>query len=120
MNVANLTNFTINTAPESAPENFNGVATSPRSLQLFWSPPPISEQNGIVRSYTINTTEVETGRVQGFIVMNTTIVLTDLHPYYQYICTVAAYTVALGPTARITLRTLEAGEIIITRVIPYC
>ena len=99
-------------APEGPPQNFHGVATSSRSLQLFWSPPLTSQQNGIVRSYTVNVTEVETGHQLSFTVMNTTIHLMDRHPHYNYVCTVAAYTVGIGPPAMIRILTLEDGELL--------
>lgn len=99
-------------APEGPPQNFHGVATSSRSLKLFWSPPLTSQQNGMVRSYTVNATEVETGRQLSFTVVNTTIQLTELHPHYNYVCTVAAYTVGIGPTATIRILTLEDGELL--------
>lgn len=99
-------------APEGPPQNFHGVATSSRSLQLLWSPPLTSQQNGIVRSYTVNVTEVETGHQLSFTVMNTTIHLMDRHPHYNYVCTVAAYTVGIGPPAMIRILTLEDGELL--------
>lgn len=102
--------FPFISAPEAPPENFNGVAISSRSLQLFWNPPAASEQNGIVRGYVLNTTEVESGQVRSFTVMNTSILLSELHPHYHYVCTVAAFTVSVGPSAMTTIRTQEDSE----------
>ena len=45
--------------------------------------------------------------------MNTTIQLIDRHPYYNYVCTVAAYTVGIGPPAMIRILTLEDGELLL-------
>ena len=70
----------------------------------------MSCQNGIIREYRINVTEVETGRVLVFNSTSTTLTLSSLHPYYTYQCIVSAYTVAVGPYTDIfTVVTPEDG-----------
>ena len=62
----------------------------------------------------MNVTEVETGRVFIEVVMHTitSITVQPLHPYYNYICHVSAYTVEVGPFAVAISRTHEDGEIL--------
>lgn len=77
----------------------------------MWEPPPPEHHNGEIREYRINVTEVETGNMLQYTTEDTEIIITDLHPYYRYVCTVTAVTVSEGPySANITARTHEAGE----------
>ena len=98
-------------APDAPPENFHVGVISSQSLQLLWSPPSVSKHNGVIRRYLVNATEVETGLVLRRNVKDPYVVLSDLHPYYQYVCTVAAVTIDVGPVAMTTTRTLEDGEL---------
>ena len=77
----------------------------------MWEPPPPEHHNGDIREYRINVTEVETGNKLRFTTEDTEITVTDLHPYYRYVCTVTAVTISEGPySANITARTHEAGN----------
>ena len=71
----------------------------------------IHQQNGLIQSYTITIYETDTNTTiqqhQNFIY--NTITLTNLHPNYQYVLSVAAYTVGLGPSSSVTTQTLEDG-----------
>ena len=97
-------------APTCPPGDIATTALSSTSIILTWSPPPMSCQNGIIREYRINVTEVETGRVLVFVSTSTTLTLSSLHPYYTYQCIVSAYTVGVGPYAdNFTVVTLEDG-----------
>ena len=88
-------------APSTAPW---GLTVDPQSSSFSWSPPNLTDQNGIVTKYTVTITEVENGRkVQQFDVNSTatSVALRDLSliPCYTYRFSVAAYTVEYGPTA---------------------
>lgn len=72
---------------------------------LQWSPPGPEYQNGMVDSYLITVVEVETGVVKNYTSQSTTYYISPLHPAYTYQCTVAAYTVGLGPFSNITVVT---------------
>ena len=87
------------------------VPLSSTAISLTWMPPPLSSQNGIIREYTININELETGNVFQHVSTTTSITVTTLHPYYSYSCTVSAYTVAMGPyTEAVTAMTLEDSK----------
>lgn len=74
----------------------SGSAIDSTTLSLSWVAPP-AHHNGIIRYYTVNLTETDTG-VQILIESETTsIVIPSLHPYYTYEVVVAAVTVANGP-----------------------
>ena len=45
--------FIISVAPDGAPQDFRIVSFTSYSLGLAWSPPPITDQNGLITSYTI-------------------------------------------------------------------
>ena len=68
-----------------------------RSLQLSWRPPANRSRNGIIQRYIVNITELDTGSTFQLETNDLFIVVDNLHPYYQYSCTVAAETVGLGP-----------------------
>ena len=65
----------------------------------------------MIQRYLVNATEVDTGNMYGHVSLNTNFTLFALHPYYTYMITVSAVTVALGPaTSPITIRTDQDGE----------
>ena len=39
--------------PSNPPSDFQGFATNPTSIQFDWSPPPETDQNGIITSYVL-------------------------------------------------------------------
>ena len=83
---------------------------SSTSISLSWSPPPLDQQNGIIRFYRVSITEDETGVVISRVATSTSITVTSLHPYYTYQCSVSAFTIGDGPaTSESTVRTLEDG-----------
>ena len=70
-------------------------------IRLTWAAPIPEEQNGIIQAYHISITELETGEVLRFQTNGTATIMNinSLHPFYTYNCTVAAYTIGLGPSA---------------------
>ena len=84
------------------------------SVQLQWEPPPPLYHNGLIRSYTVLCTELETNRTITETSAVTEMTLRDLHPYYTYNCSVAAVTVREGPFSdSIITKTLEDGMLIV-------
>ena len=90
-----------------------GIATNARTIRLSWGEPPSNQQNGIIREYRVNVTEVATGRVFQRVSTTTSIEITSLHPFYVYEWTVSAFTVGEGPYSSIsTVTTPEDGMLI--------
>ena len=59
----------------------------------------------------MNTTEVESGRHFQNTTTTTSITIPFLHPYYNYLCSVAAYTVGVGPySSTLRVQMPEDGE----------
>ena len=102
----------LHAVPETAPLQFRVEATDPRTLVLSWEAPNPEDRNGIIRQYTVNITELETGTLLQLVSDNTTITAFPQHPYYTYSCIVAAETrVGLGPyTSPSSVRMPEDGE----------
>ena len=88
------------------------VSVSSTSIRLTWRVLRPEEKNGIIRSYRISVTELETGSVLNFIADETATqqIVNSLHPFYNYRCTVAAFTVGLGPSATTDVQTLPEGS----------
>ena len=109
----------IPTDPTGVPQNFIAVAASSTSITLRWEALLADLQNGIIRSYHISVVELETGRVQLFTTNNTdrVLIVNLLHPFYTYNCTIAAYTIGLGPSISVSVQTLPEGTYVWHRVI---
>ena len=98
------------TAPSSPPLSLMGSSQSSTIIDLSWDPPPAIDINGVLQYYSIRVIESETSRSWSFVHVEPEITVGSLHPYYNYDCKVAAYTVGLGPYTNITLvQTHEAG-----------
>ena len=103
-------NMILFSAPSAPPEELVAVNVSSTSFVLFWSPPPTNQQNGIIREYTVNLTELQTGNSIVLNSTSTSVSVLSLHPYYTYKCVVSAYTVGSGPYSEVfTITTLEDG-----------
>lgn len=98
-------------APTDSPVNVTSIVISSSKIQLSWVPPVLQHQNGVIQSYTISVYEMDTNATtvlqQDY--LHNSIIVTDLHPYYNYELSVAAFTVALGPFAAVVAQTHEAG-----------
>ena len=98
-------------APTSAPANISGYAVDSTSISISWTPPPFEDQNGIIRNYVINITELETGITFSRVSLTTSISLYNLHPFYRYSVTVTAVTVGPGPATTVFIvQTREDGR----------
>lgn len=81
--------------PSSAPQTVDGVASDPITLRLYWSPPPLEDQNGEITHYGINITDIKQGLTHQYNTSGpvTSYIVKDLHPYYSYLYTLTAFTV---------------------------
>ena len=91
------------------------VAINASSLRLSWEEPLAEEQNGIIASYTVNSTELETGDRSSLTTAETSIDLQDLHPFFTYSVTIAAATViGSGPYSSVfTVQLPPDGKLIV-------
>ncbi len=85
------------------------------SADVFWNPPPVSEQNGVIVKYVISISDSNTDTEIVTLFSNTTSVSVEsLLPYTIYKCSVAAFTsIGIGPyTTDIYFETAETGQCI--------
>ena len=98
------------TAPSASPLSLSGSAQSTTLIDLTWDPPPAIDTNGVIQYYSIRVLESETSRSWSFVHVEPEISVGSLHPYYNYKCQAAAYTVDVGPYTNTTMvQTHEAG-----------
>ena len=81
---------------------------------MSWRLPPFEEQNGLIINYTIVLVELPTNRTliyqrEG---NHTQLIVEELHPYYEYKCSIVAATqVGASPSsASVTITTAEDGK----------
>ena len=84
-------------APSGSPLNFQARALNSRSIQLSWDPLPSALQNGIVRQYTVTILDIA-GEARVITTTATSMNVSALNPFTMYTCTVAAETIAVGPS----------------------
>ena len=99
--------------PSSPPQSVEGQTVNSQQIFLSWVTPEFGGRNGIITSYTVHVLEITTSTEFMYNVTNrTTILVEQLHPHYEYKCSVAAATiVGMGPySAPIVIRTDEDGE----------
>ena len=77
---------------------------------MSWDPVLVHEQNGVIQYYIVTVYEVSTDTSTEVDVVTTKILITDLHPYYEYQFSVAAYTVGPSPDAHISAITNQDGK----------
>lgn len=71
----------------------------------------MEDQNGIIRHYEVTLIALETGEIHIRTSTTLSITVASLRPYTTYNCTVAAETVATGPTTiGMLVQTLQAGK----------
>jgi len=108
----------LSAVPRGPPQNFAANVTSSTQILLMWQSPASEVQNGRVRNYTISVFEVQTNTssIYNYYVGEVSedpmqLLVEHLHPYYDYVCSVAAVTIGPGPyTAPLHVRTFEDGE----------
>ncbi|CAI8000401.1 Down syndrome cell adhesion molecule-like protein 1 homolog [Geodia barretti] len=115
---ARQTGQTIESAPESPPQNFTANSSTPYTIVMEWRPPDESEWNGILRGYRLRyseTVSVDSSpevytwlEIQISSANQTTFTLHGLCPSTVYCIQIAAVTVESGPyTSPLYIETLE-------------
>ena len=103
----------ITTVPTAPPENFTLKVLGPRTVLVTWRPPAFEEQNGVIITYSIVFVEVTSNTTLMYQQEGnyTELTVDELHPYYEYNCSMFAATqVGNGPfTGTVTIRTFEDG-----------
>ena len=98
-------------APTGPPLHVSRSPLNSTTLLLSWQPPLSQHRNGVIREYRVNITEVESGRHFQNTTTTTSITIPFLHPYYNYLCSIAAYTVGIGPfSSAVRVQMPEDGE----------
>ncbi len=85
--------------PTGVPQALQIDSQSSTVVSISWKPPQLEQQNGVITSYYVNVFELRTGTVLRFQTHGaaTFYIANTLHPYYLYNCSVAAFTIGLGP-----------------------
>ncbi len=102
-----------NLAPTGHPKNVSGDSINSTSIEIDWAEPALSTQNGIIVSYYIILTDLQSQKTKEYSRLGShfDIVIGSLHPYYRYQFAIAAETaVGKGPlTSPAIIRTNEDG-----------
>ena len=110
----------LSSAPSSAPRNVEATIVSPTVARLSWDAPLQTDQNGIIRRYHINITEVDTARQWTLISVTNTYILNFLCPHHTYLYSIAAVTISTGPhTQLLNFTTPPDSKLVITCVIDF-
>lgn len=82
------------------------------TVQLSWSPPPLSDHNGVITAYTVSVVNTNTNEEQKIVVSSTSITLNSLDPFTNYNFGVTANTsVGAGPQSSfVSFLTHEDGQ----------
>ena len=88
---------------------------SARDLNITWVPPTPAQQNGIIGSYLLIVSILETGTTTEHLTsFEPQLLLQDLHPFYTYSFLIAAVTIGPGPFSGIlSIQMPPAGECLI-------
>ena len=104
-----------NIVPSHSPLSLVVLNVTSTTIELDWEPPPLLHRNGVIGSYIILCSEIETNETIRSNSSTSEFIIRELHPYYNYECKVSAVTVGVGPfSSTITVTTLQDGENIIS------
>lgn len=113
----------LSSVPSGPPINVSVFSLSSTSINVSWMPPLKNQQNGIIQYYVLRLVEGNqykrkevNGSNMGYTIVN------ELHPFYTYKVSVAAFTIAMGPFSNYTEVTLpQDGKLYIFLVyIMFC
>ena len=97
-------------APSGSPANFQARALDSRSIYLSWDPLPLAQQNGIIRQYRVTIVDIA-GEARIISTTAASVNVAALNPFTMYTCTVAAETIAVGPsTSPVEIVTPQDGK----------
>lgn len=100
--------------PTGAPLNVSGRAINSTAIIINWELPLLDSRNGNITGYFLVIREVTTNTTTPHrqSAAHIELVIGSLHPYYEYVCQIAAETaVGVGPYGDpITTRTLAEGR----------
>ena len=89
---------TIIIAPTTVPIDIETYQLNSTSVFLSWRPPLVQYQNGIIRSYFVEFTLVNSTEAWfQYTTQDQHLLIDNLEPNTMYACRVAAYTVGRGP-----------------------
>lgn len=99
-------------APSAPPANVTASSLTSSSFFLDWDPPPIEQQNGVIRNYTISVELLGNATAYNITTNDTEYSFMTLLPFYTYRITVAAVTEpGMGPaSAAIDVVLPESGN----------
>ena len=98
--------------PSDVPQNVSVSALSPTSAYMSWLPPLREYWNGVIVRYVAHVSGVNSQEELELNVVEQSLVISGLHPFYSYQFSVAAETIAPGPFNNpITLKMPESGEV---------
>lgn len=100
-------------APEAPPVMVMHSNIMSRSVALSWATPRSDRQNGVIRHYLIEAYENVTGNTLTYPTPSdqTSLVISNLHPFYVYTIRIQAVTVSPGPLSEpLTVNTMEDGK----------
>lgn len=92
-------------APSAAPGNLSVYANDSTELNVNWSPPPLDQQNGMIRLYQVKVVDLQTGQQLQYTTSSILFTVTELHPFYNYEVSVSAVTNEPGPFSEAVLGT---------------
>ena len=100
--------FTMYSGP---PLSVSALAVSSTSIWLIWAAPDRGKQNGIIRKYLITLHEIETDLLLHYEADGTATlqIINHLHPFYNYLCFISAFSIGTGPAATVEVQTKEEG-----------
>ena len=97
--------------PEGAPEMFEAVAGQ-RQVNFSWSPPPVTQRNGVITSYTLSCSPSPSSLPQSPS-QSGPLTVAGFSPDTSYTCSVVANnSQGSGPAASISFTTLEDCKIV--------
>ena len=108
-----MMSYFLYSVPTGPPLNIMAIPINSKSILLSWEAPRMDLQNGIIRAYNVRVLELETGQEQSFSLsgVDTFQIINSLHPFYDYNCSVAAFTIARGPIGFTVIRTPQEGNV---------
>lgn len=103
--------FVLSAVPSGFPQDVSGIANSPSSITLAWSPPIPEEQGGVIVNYVVRITNTDSVETSEHTSTSTSISITGLQPFTTFVCVVAAATsLGVGPFSHLYfVQTPESG-----------